>query len=199
MNKAAPAMEVEGKRLAGGDAPLTHAGTVCNDCDTLPIVGLRFKCGHCKTFNLCAQCYELGHERHYHGQHVFLLLHKILFYPEGECLLPPDLYEPRISFINLPTLDPLERFFPSEETRHSEWGQQHSALTTYSFDPTQRKEPAASRSPLARKLMKPSSQKKEDPIFSPTFTFGSTEQTPFNMPTFGFGGTVEEVAMDEMQ
>jgi len=42
------------------DAPVTHAGVVCDGCQANPITGDRYKCTVCADFDLCSTCEQSG-------------------------------------------------------------------------------------------------------------------------------------------
>ena len=45
---------------------LIHQGIKCNKCQKLPIVGIRFKCLQCKSYNLCEDCENKYGKNHGH-------------------------------------------------------------------------------------------------------------------------------------
>ena len=45
---------------------LIHHGIRCNVCQKFPIVGIRYKCIQCKSFDLCEQCERQFGEKHGH-------------------------------------------------------------------------------------------------------------------------------------
>ena len=58
-----------------------HEGVFCNNCGTQPIVGVRYKCGNCADYDLCARCEERmasGHAAPHTHDHVFLKLRRPL-------------------------------------------------------------------------------------------------------------------------
>lgn len=57
------------KRL--GDA---HVGTACGRCKVSPIVGTRYRCGHCANFDLCSSCWTGATYDSHAVNHVFLLV-----------------------------------------------------------------------------------------------------------------------------
>ena len=72
-----------------------HKGVACNECSTLTMVGIRFKCGSCVDYNLCAMCYPFStHE------HAFVALKKPLTSKKEKTVLfsSGDLYETKGSF-----------------------------------------------------------------------------------------------------
>lgn len=51
---------------------LKHEGVACNGCSMNPIIGIRYKCIECPTFNFCSSCEEkIEHE------HNFLKMKKV--------------------------------------------------------------------------------------------------------------------------
>jgi len=53
-----------------------HTGFQCNECQLVPIKGLRFKCNVCDTYDLCITCMEKGiHDR----THTLLAIGKYQF------------------------------------------------------------------------------------------------------------------------
>ena len=45
---------------------LIHHGIKCNACQKFPIVGIRYKCIQCKSYDLCEQCERKFGEKHGH-------------------------------------------------------------------------------------------------------------------------------------
>lgn len=48
--------EFSKNRLAGQRKAAVHEGVMCDGCETLPIVGARYKCTQCPDYNLCEVC-----------------------------------------------------------------------------------------------------------------------------------------------
>jgi hypothetical protein len=45
---------------------LKHEGVACNSCSMNPIVGIRYKCVECPSFNFCSSCEEkIEHEHNF--------------------------------------------------------------------------------------------------------------------------------------
>ena len=66
-------------------AAVTHEGVACDKCNAQTIVGLRFRCLHCPSYNLCLPCLaEHGPAHDAEGEwpgreqapHVFDILHE---------------------------------------------------------------------------------------------------------------------------
>jgi hypothetical protein len=58
---------------------VVHEGVACDICMQAPIEGVRYRCGHCADFDLCANCENLGPAHHGHPQtHVFLKLSRAI-------------------------------------------------------------------------------------------------------------------------
>lgn len=49
-----------------------HVGVHCDACQCKPIVGLRYKCGNCADYDLCAACFSGFHG--HSAEHVFLVI-----------------------------------------------------------------------------------------------------------------------------
>jgi len=45
---------------------LIHQGIKCDKCQKLPIVGIRFKCLECESYNLCEECEKIYGKSHGH-------------------------------------------------------------------------------------------------------------------------------------
>ncbi|KAL6053107.1 Low affinity potassium transporter [Balamuthia mandrillaris] len=65
-----------------------HFRIACDGCGAYPFQGVRYKCGHCPSFDLCSKCEaETTHDE----SHVFLKI-KRPFHDEPPCALLPDFY-----------------------------------------------------------------------------------------------------------
>jgi hypothetical protein len=51
-----------------------HHGVHCNECQMKPLLGLRYRCTLCPSYNLCGICfpYEVGHD----ASHQFLAMRR---------------------------------------------------------------------------------------------------------------------------
>lgn len=71
-----------------------HEGYYCDHCHAYPIVGTRYACANCTSYDLCEQCEALDLHDH---THVFLKIRRPLprpiFAPTAP-LLPHILYSP---------------------------------------------------------------------------------------------------------
>ena len=56
-----------------------HHGIKCERCQTLPIMGHRYKCPRCLNYNLCEECEQLNSEIEFHPHNNFILIRA----PEG--------------------------------------------------------------------------------------------------------------------
>lgn len=43
---------------------IRHDGVTCDSCEASPIIGPRFKCAHCRNYDLCSLCYSSRHSLH---------------------------------------------------------------------------------------------------------------------------------------
>lgn len=50
-----------------------HKGYTCDNCETSPIKGIRYKCSQCPDFDLCQACESKGA----HSHHTFLKIRKV--------------------------------------------------------------------------------------------------------------------------
>jgi len=72
---------------------IVHEGVKCDGCGSCPLYGVRFKCGHCKDFDLCETCEQtIDHDE----THFFLKIKKPIDTLENQPspLLPPFFNEP---------------------------------------------------------------------------------------------------------
>lgn len=51
-----------------------HDGVRCNACGTEPLYGMRFKCGNCADYDLCADCFLTPTQHGHDTTHVFMVL-----------------------------------------------------------------------------------------------------------------------------
>ena len=58
---------------------MLHQGIKCEKCQTLPIIGHRYKCPKCLNYNLCQECEQLNSEIEFHPHDNFILIRN----PEG--------------------------------------------------------------------------------------------------------------------
>ena len=53
---------------------MLHQGIKCERCQTLPIIGHRYKCPKCLNYNLCEECEQLNSETEFHPHKNFILI-----------------------------------------------------------------------------------------------------------------------------
>ena len=53
---------------------MLHQGIKCEKCQTLPIIGHRYKCPKCLNYNLCEECEQLNSEIEFHPHKNFILI-----------------------------------------------------------------------------------------------------------------------------
>ena len=70
-------------------ALMLHQGIKCEKCQTLPLIGHRYKCPKCLNYNLCEKCEELNAEIEFHPHHNFILKRN----PEGTSINTGYSYE----------------------------------------------------------------------------------------------------------
>src|SRR5262249_54955335 len=69
-----------------------HISAMCDDCSNI-IFGVRYKCGHCRTFDLCNKC-EASPSNAHDPTHVFLKIKcPLADYGPFRAMLPYPLYE----------------------------------------------------------------------------------------------------------
>ena len=70
------------KHNAMNSALMLHQGIKCEKCQTLPIIGHRYKCPKCLNYNLCEECEQLNAETEFHPHQNFILIR----FPQGSAL-----------------------------------------------------------------------------------------------------------------
>lgn len=71
----------------------THLNVECDECGTMHIKGVRYKCGNCKNYDLCAICFEYTT---HNKDHTFLVIKRPLTFKQSskeKPLLKRSLYE----------------------------------------------------------------------------------------------------------
>ena len=53
---------------------MIHNGIKCEKCQTLPLMGHRYKCPKCLNYNLCEECEQLNSETFFHPHNNFVLI-----------------------------------------------------------------------------------------------------------------------------
>ena len=53
---------------------MIHNGIKCEKCQTLPLMGHRYKCPKCLNYNLCEECEQLNSEIEFHPHKNFILI-----------------------------------------------------------------------------------------------------------------------------
>jgi len=61
-----------------------HSGVACHSCKMNPIIGVRYKCANCKSYDICANCESKG----VHRWHVFIKLPQQILQSWRTVLLP---------------------------------------------------------------------------------------------------------------
>lgn len=78
----------------GAAQPAVHEGYFCDHCHAYPIVGTRYACANCTSYDLCEKCEALDLHDH---THVFLKIRRPLprpILPPAAPYLPHVLYPP---------------------------------------------------------------------------------------------------------
>lgn len=60
-----------------------HEGVNCNQCQVLPIRGVRYKCGDCDDYDICAVCFPFTN---HNAAHTFLLVKHPRIFQHGPLL-----------------------------------------------------------------------------------------------------------------
>ena len=64
----------QSKSNVNNSSIMLHQGIKCERCQTLPIIGHRYKCPKCLNYNLCEECEQLNSETEFHPHHNFILI-----------------------------------------------------------------------------------------------------------------------------
>jgi len=75
-----------------------HGNVICDGCNMNPLVGIRYKCGHCCNYDLCEQCVSIVN---HNNDHVYARIVRPLSRGQPMCtILPPFQYGIEPEYIN---------------------------------------------------------------------------------------------------
>ena len=69
-----------------------HYKSQCDKCNARPIVGSRYKCGHCSDYDLCEVCFKT-YDSFHNKNHVFLKLKKDTLIESDKPLIKKEFYQ----------------------------------------------------------------------------------------------------------
>lgn len=139
-----------------------HEGVDCDQCKTRPIRGVRYKCGDCDNYDVCATCFPYTN---HNASHTFLLVKQPRKFSFGPPLAQPEVKSQRFCFAtDTPSSFPF-----------GGGGGGETKTPNFSFPPKN------NNSPQTFPFTPPQRDMQVDPTKYPGFSFGKFSDNPFGL------------------